>query len=82
MLARSKLNSIQSTISKVLIGNSISQEDFITIINEKIINRALIESIRMMKIQRSVIEINKLIKDDKRIDIDRIIRQNEKINNN
>ena len=82
MLARSKLNSIQSKISKVLIGNSISQEDFITIINEKIINRALIESIRMMKIQRSGIEINKLIKDDKRIDIDRIIRQNETINNN
>ena len=36
----------------------------------------------MMKIQRSSIEINKLIKDDKRIDIDKIIRQNETINNN
>ena len=59
MLARSKLNSIQSTISKVLIGNEISQEDFITIINKKIINHALRESIRMMKIQRSGIkEIN------------------------
>ena len=49
---------------------------------KKLFNRALIESIRMMKIQRSGIEINKLIKDDKRIDIDRIIRQNETINNN
>ena len=35
MLASSKLNSIESTISKVLLGNEISHEDFTTIINEE-----------------------------------------------
>ena len=35
MLARIKLNSIESKISKSLINNKISHEDFITIINEE-----------------------------------------------
>ena len=35
MLARSKLNSIESKISETLISNQISHEDFITIINEE-----------------------------------------------
>ena len=35
MLARDKLNSIESKISEALINNEISHEDFITIINEK-----------------------------------------------
>ena len=35
MLARSKLNSIESKISEALINNQISHEDFITNINEE-----------------------------------------------
>ena len=35
MLARSKLNTIKSKISEVLINNEISSEDFVTIINEE-----------------------------------------------
>ena len=35
MLARSKLNSIESKISEALINNKISHESFITIINEE-----------------------------------------------
>ena len=35
MLARSKLNSIESKISQALINNQISHEDFMTIINEE-----------------------------------------------
>ena len=35
MLATSKLNSIESKISKALIDNEISHEDFTTILNEK-----------------------------------------------
>ena len=35
MLARSKLDSIESKISKALIDHKISQEDFETIINEE-----------------------------------------------
>ena len=36
MLARSKLNSIESKISKALVDNEIGHEDVETIINEKI----------------------------------------------
>ena len=35
MLARSKLNSIESKISEALPNNEISQEDFTTILNEE-----------------------------------------------
>ena len=35
MLARSKLNSIESKISEALINNGISHEDFMTILNEE-----------------------------------------------
>ena len=45
MLARSKLNSIESKISKALIDNEISHEDFETIVNEEKKYRVLNESI-------------------------------------
>ena len=35
MLARSKLNSIESKISKVLINNEITHEDFVIIIDKE-----------------------------------------------
>ena len=35
MLAKSKLNSLESKISKTLVDNEISHEDFETIINEE-----------------------------------------------
>ena len=35
MLAKSKLNSIESEISEALLNNKISHEDFMTIINEE-----------------------------------------------
>ena len=35
MLARSKLNSIESKISEALMNNQVSHEDFMTIINEE-----------------------------------------------
>ena len=53
MLARSKLNSIENKISKALMDNEISHEDFETIINEEKKYRELKESIRMTNIQRS-----------------------------
>ena len=37
MLARSKLNSIESKVSEALINNEISHEDFMAIINEEIL---------------------------------------------
>ena len=39
MLARDKLNSIESKISEALINNEISYEDFMTIIKKKEIPR-------------------------------------------
>ena len=76
MLARSKLNSIESTISKVLIENEIGHKVFTTIINKERSYRELKKSIRMTKSQRSDIVRNKLIEDGERIDVDKIIRQN------
>ena len=35
MLARSKLNSVESEVYEALINNEISHEDFLTIINEE-----------------------------------------------
>ena len=49
MLARSKLNSIESKISEILMNNKINHEDFMTIINEEKSYRELKESIRIMK---------------------------------
>ena len=50
LVARSKLNSIESIISKALKDNEISYEDFTTIMNEEINYRELKErSIKMLK---------------------------------
>ena len=66
MLARSKLNSIESKISEALINNEISHEDFMTILNEEKKYRELKESIRMMNSQRSDVEKINLIEKDKK----------------
>ena len=59
MLARSKLNSIESKISEALMNKQIIHEDFMTIINEERNYRELKKCIRMMKDQ-----------EDDKIDID------------
>ena len=76
MLARSKLNSIESKISEALINNEISHEDFMLIINEEKNYRKLKESIKIIKNLRSDTEKNYLIEEGKRKGIDEIIRQN------
>ena len=50
MLARNKLNSIESEVSKAFIDNEISHEGFETIINKEKKNRELKERIRMIKV--------------------------------
>ena len=80
MLARSKLNSIESKISEALINNELSHEDFMTTINEQKSYRELKESIRMMKSQRSDTEKIYLIEEGNKIGIDEIIKRNEIIN--
>ena len=64
MLARSKLNSIESKIG--LINNEISHEDFITIINEEKNYWESKESIRMMNSQRIDTGKNYLIEESKK----------------
>ena len=81
MLARSKLNSIESKISKALMDNEISHEDFETIINEEKKYRELKESIRMMNSQRSDVEKISLIEEGKKIGINEVIKRNEIIKN-
>ena len=81
MLARSKLNSIESKISKSLLNNEISNEDFMTILNEEKKYRELKESIRMMNSQRSDAEKISLIEEGKKIGINEVIKRNEIINN-
>ena len=66
MLARSKLNSIESKISEALINNEISHEDFIAIINEEQKYQKLKESIRMMNSQRIDTKKNNLIEEGKK----------------
>ena len=66
MLARSKLNSIESNMSEALINNEISHEDFMLIINEEKIYRELKKSITMRNNRRSDTEKNYLIQEGKK----------------
>ena len=81
MLARSKLNNIESKISEALINNEISHEDFMTIIDEEKKYRELKESIRMMSSQRGDVEKNNLIEEGQKISINEVVKGNEIINN-
>ena len=66
MLARSKLNSIESKISEALINNEINHEGFMTIINEEKKYWELKESIRMMNSQSSDVEKVSLTEESKK----------------
>ena len=79
MQVRSKLNSMESAISKALIDNEISNEDFTTVINEKRNYRELKGSIKTMKSQKSDLERNKLIEDGKRINIGELLDRMRKL---
>ena len=76
MMPRSKLNSIETMMSKVLIDSEISHKEYATIINEEEKYRRLKEDTRMVKSQRNDAEKDKLIKESKRIGINKIIWQN------
>ena len=81
MLARSKLNRIESKISKALITNEIEHEDFWANIDEEEKYREFKESIRMMNSQRSEAEKLNLIEEGKKLGITEVIKRNEIINN-
>ena len=75
MLARSKLNHIESKITEALINNEISHEDFMTIINEEKTSITK-RSIRMMKSQRGDAEKINLIEEGQKIGFNEIIKRN------
>ena len=77
MLARSKLNSIESKILEALINNEISHEDFMFILNEQTKYRELKESITVMNSQRSDAKKISLVEEGKKIGINEIIKRNE-----
>ena len=66
MLARSKLNSIESKISEALVNNELSHEDFMAILNTEKKYRELKESIRMINSQRRDTEKVNLIEEGKK----------------
>ena len=63
MLARSKLNSIESKLSEALINNEISHENFVTIINKERNYWELKESIRIVKSHRDDTEKTNLVEE-------------------
>ena len=65
MLARSKLNCIETLISQILIDSEISHETYIVMVIEKEKYRRLKEDIRQVKSQRRNAEYNKFIKEGK-----------------
>ena len=73
MLARSKLNSVETLTSKALLDYEISHEEYSTIINEKKKCRKMKEEIRMMKIEKNYVE-----KDETNKEKGRKIETNEK----
>ena len=79
MLARSKLNSIESKISEALTNNEISREDFMTILNEEKKYWELKQSIRMMNSCNA--ERVSLIEEGKKIGVNEVIKRNEITNN-
>ena len=81
MVARSKLNSIESKISEALVNSEISREDLKKIMNEEKKQGELKESIRMMNSQRSNVEKIGFIEEGKKIGVNEVIRRNEIINN-
>ena len=82
MLARSKLNSIENKISKALMDNEISHEDFETNVNEEKKYQKLKESITMVNSHRGDAEKVNLIEEGQKIGINKAIKHNEIINNN
>ena len=80
MLARNKLNSMESKISEALINSKNSDKDFMIIINEETKYRELKERIRMMNSLRRDTEKINLIEEGKKIGIDQVIKRNEIIN--
>ena len=67
------MNSIESKVSEALTYNEISNDDFMTILNEEKKYRELKESIRMMNSQRNDVGKVSLIEEGKKIGINKVV---------
>ena len=78
MLAKSKLNRIESKISEAIINNKISHEDFMTIINEEKNYRELKVRIRLMNSQIIDTEKINLTEEGKKAGIGEVVNNSLK----
>ena len=81
MLARNKLNSMESKISEALINNELVMKTLWQLLMKKKKYRELKGSTRMMNSQGSDVEKIKLIEEGKKIGINEVIKRNKIINN-
>ena len=81
MLARSKLNSIESKISKTLMDNEIRHEDFETIINEEKIIKNWKKALEWWIVTEVMPKKLVWLKKAKKIGTNEVIKRNEIINN-
>ena len=81
MLARSKLNSIESKISKALMDNEISHEDFETIINEEKNIENWKKALEWWIVKEVMPKKLIWLKKAKKVGINEVIKRNEIINN-
>ena len=82
MPARSKLNSIESKISKALRDNEISHEGFETIINEERNIENWKKSFEWWIVKEVMLKKLVWLNKAKKIGINEVIKRNEIINNN
>ena len=80
MLARSKLNSIESKISEALINNEISHEDFMTIINEEKNIENYKKALEWWIVKEVPLKKLTWLKMAKKIGINEVIKHNKIIN--
>ena len=81
MLASSKLNSIEIKISKALIDNEISHEDFETIINEEKNMENWKKALELWIVEEVMLKKLAWLKKTKKIGIHEVIKRNQIINN-
>ena len=72
------MNSIESKVSEALTYNEISNDDFMTILNEEKKYRELKESIRMTNSQRNDVGKVSLIEEGKKIGINKVVNNSLK----
>ena len=80
ILARSKLNSIESKKSVALINSQISHQDFMTIVNEEKNTENSKKALAWWRVKGVILKKNNLIGEGEKIGNGEVIKHNEIIN--